>query len=190
MWRKYKNNKMKKLTTVLIAMTFFFISKGNAQEIYRTQNGIMVITAESADSIITLTTKKLLVLLNYDDAKFEMKMDKSDFYTGNEALDKKLRLMKYEIIEYGGKLDLDYINTKGHPPLNFNVEGVLSTNNKFFRGTGHLEHIANNGLYSCLLTLKFYIKVDDLGLRFDELNLEEDIQIEIVQSVLNKIEDY
>jgi hypothetical protein len=182
---------MKKLVKgILILCSIFFLNKGHAQDVYRTQNGNMVITTVSADTVLKITTKELLVLLNYENAQFEMKMDKSTFYTGNDSLDKRLKLMKYDIVEFKGKLGLNYINTNGHPPLDFEVEGVLSTNNHIIKGTGHLEHISSRGNFSCLLTLKFNLKKDDLGLKLEGLNLKDDIQIEIVQIVLNKAEDY
>ena len=94
-----------------------------------------------------------------------------------------------DIIEFNGKLDVEYINTNGHPPLEFEVKGILSTNQNEIKGTGRLEHISSRGTFSCLLTLKFNLKLKDLGLKVKELNLKEDIQIEIVQIVLNKSAD-
>lgn len=181
-----ERNRMKFLLFFITALSFF---QGKSQDVYRTQNGNMVITTISADTILKITTKELLVLLNYEDAKFEMKMDKSTFYTGNDSLDKKLKLMKYEIIEFNGKLDIEYINTNGHPPLDFEVHGVVSTNENTISGYGKLEHISSRGTFSCLLTLKFNVKLEDLGLNIEGLNLKEDVQIEIVQIVLNKSED-
>ncbi len=175
--------------SILITIVIVSFFEGKAQDVYRTQNGNMVITAISADTILKITTKELLVLLNYEDAKFEMKMDKSTFYTGNDSLDKKLALMKYDIIEFNGKLGVEYINTNGHPLLNFEVQGVISTNNKTINGTGKLEHLSSRGAFSCLLTLKFNVKKDDLGINVEGLDLKDDIQIEIVQIVLNKAED-
>ncbi len=174
---------------ILIFITLISFFEGKAQDVYRTQNGNMVITAVSADTILKLTTKELLILLSYEDAKFEMRMDKSTFYTGNDSLDQKLKLMKYDIIKFNGKLDIEYINTKGHPPLDFEVEGVISTNNNTIIGTGRLEHISSRGTFSCLLTLKFNLKLEDLGLKIEGLDLKEDVQIEIAQIVLNKAED-
>jgi hypothetical protein len=158
-----------------------------AQDIYRTLNGKMLITVVSNDSILKIKNDELVIQLNYETARFTMKMDKSNFKTGIDSLDKKLTQLKYEIIEYKGVLGVQSINTEGHPPLDFNVEGVLSTNNNIIKGTGHLEHIANRGLFSCVLTLKFNINKNDLGLNIEGLVIEENIQIEIVQNVLNKI---
>ncbi len=176
-------------TTVFILYWIIFLPQVNAQDVYRTQNGDMLITAVSADTIFKITTKELLILLNYDNANISIKMDKSNFKTGIDSLDKKLAQLKYEIIEFKGKLGIQNINTNGHPPLDFKVDGIISTNQKTISGDGHLEHISSRGMYSCLLTLKFNLKINDLGLNFEGLNLKEDIQIEIVQNVLNKIRD-
>jgi len=176
-------------TTVFILCEIFFLPQVNAQDIYRTQNGDMLITVVSADTVFKVTTKELLILLNYENANITIKMDKSTFKTGIDSLDKRIAKLKYDVIEFKGKLDIEYINTAGHPPLDFKVEGIISTNQKTISGDGHLEHISSRGLYSCLLTLKFNLKINDLGLNFEGLNLKEDIQIDVVQSVLNKSED-
>lgn len=139
-----------KLITIIVIL---FTTNTMAQDIYRTLNGKMLITVVSNDSILKIKNDELVIQLNYETARFTMKMDKSNFKTGIDSLDKKLTQLKYEIIEYKGVLGVQSINTEGHPPLDFNVEGVLSTNNNIIKGTGHLEHIANRGLFSCVLTL-------------------------------------
>lgn len=173
-----------KLITIIVIL---FTTNTMAQDVYRTLNGKMLITVVSNDSILKIKNDELVIQLNYETARFTMKMDKSNFKTGIDSLDKKLAQLKYEIIEYKGVLGVQSINTEGHPPLDFNVDGVLSTNNNIIKGTGHLEHIANRGLFSCVLTLKFNINKNDLGLNIEGLVIEENIQIEIVQNVLNKI---
>lgn len=175
--------------TAFILCWIFFLHQAKAQDFYQTKNGNMLITAVSADTAFKVTTKDLLILLNYENANITIKMDKSTFKTGIDSLDKKIAQLKYDIIEFNGKLDIEYINTTGHPPLDFVVEGIISTNQNSISGDGHLEHISNRGTYSCMLTLKFNVKINDLGLNFQGLNLKEDIQIEIVQTVLNKSED-
>lgn len=175
--------------TAFILCGIIFLPQIKAQDVYRTQNGDMLITVVSNDSILKIINKELVIYLNYETARFNIKMDKSNFKTGIDSLDKKLAQLKYEIIEYEGKLDIQNINTEGHSPLDFNVEGVLSTNNNKIKGTGHLEHISNRGTYSCLLTLKFNINKNDLGLNLKNIVIEDDIQINIIQNVLNKVQD-
>jgi len=184
-----------KNTLYIAILIFFGISisnqtKAQGGDVYRTQNGNMIITVVSADTVLKITTKELLVLLNYNNANITIKMDKSTFKTGNDSLDKKLALLKYDIITFKGKLNIDYINTNGHPPLDFEVKGIISTNQKIIAGSGHLEHISSHGLYSCLLTLKFNLKISDLGINIEGLHLKDEIQIEVVQAVLNETSNY
>jgi hypothetical protein len=131
-----------------------------------------------------------VIQLNNETARFTMKMDKSTFKTGIDSLDHLLKELKYDIIEYKGKLGVESITVNDHPPLDFEVEGVLSTNEHIIKGTGRLEHISNRGMFSCLLTLKFTLNKNDLGLNLDGLDIEDEIQIDIVQSVLNKTKDH
>ncbi|MBW6481520.1 MAG: hypothetical protein K0B10_00525 [Vicingaceae bacterium] len=175
--------------TAFIINWLIFLPQVNAQDVYRTQNGNMLITVVSNDSILKITNKELVIHLNYETARFTIKMNKSNFKTGIDSLDQKLAQLKYDIIEYEGKLDIESIDTEGHSPIDFNVEGVLSTNNNKIKGTGHLEHISNRGTYSCLLTLKFNINKNDLGFNLKNIVIEDDIQINIVQNVLNKVQD-
>ena len=152
------------IKSLLLILSFYFASAGISQDIYRTQNGSMIVSGISSDSAITLRTSDMLVILNYEDASIQIKVDKSTFYTGNDSLDKKLKKLKYDIISFTGKLDIDYINTKEHPPQDFNVEGIISSNKTDIIGTGQLQHIADGSRYSCFLTLKFILKLSDLGI--------------------------
>lgn len=181
---------MKRLNKIFISLLLLSAFQIKAQDVYRTQDAQMVITAIAKDTILKIKNTEILVLLNYENARFTMKMDKADFKTGIDSLDKKIALHKYEIIEYKGKFDLNEINTNGHPPLDFDIEGVISTNQNIIKGKGHLEHIANRGKYSCLLTMKFSLTLDELGLSIEGLNLDDEIEIEIVDSVLNKSSNY
>ena len=147
----------------------------------------MVITTVVDDEVLLLRTKELLIVLSYESAEFTMKMDKSTFYSGVDSLDQQLELMKFEIIEVDGKFDLDFINTEHHPPLDFNVDGIVSTTGKTLRGTGRLEHISDGSLFSCLLTMKFNVTMDQLGFEVDGLEVKDEIQIEIAQTLLEPI---
>jgi len=175
--------------SAFLVLTFFSASTALSQDIYRTQNGSMIVSVVSSDTVLTLTTHELLVLLDYQNATFNIKMDKSTFYTGNDSLDNKLKKLKFDIISFTGELDIENINTNGHPPLDFGVEGIISTNDNSILGSGHLQHLASGGVYSCLLTLTFNIKISDLGITIPGFDLKDEIKIEIIQIVLNQEED-
>ena len=175
------------ITFVLILAGFLSFNYAVSQSIYQTQKGNMTIKGIVNDSLFEVKTSELLILLNYQDGSFIMKMDESTFETGVDSLDKKLKLLKYDIITFKGELGVEYINTNDNTPPNFSVEGVLSTNSKIIKGKGNLQHTSSRGRYSGILTLKFTVNKNDLGLDLSMLNLEDELQIEITKVVLNPI---
>lgn len=174
----------------IILLLFIAVFSTNwvvSQNFHQTQKGEMIIKAVVNDSIFEIKTKELLILLDYQDASFTMKMDKSTFRTGIDSIDNKLKLLKYDIITFKGQLGIKYININDDTPPNFLVEGVLSTNSKIIKGTGNLLHTSSKGRYSGILTLDFTVNKNDLGLDFGNLNLEDEINIEVTNVVLNPI---
>ena len=181
---------MKALTKSILVLCIIFLAQTvYAQNIYRTQNGTLEVRAILADSALHLRSKELAILLNYEDATFEMQVNPSSFRTGNDSLDEVLSNLSGNQISLTGKLGLEYINTTGHPPLDFQFTGVLSTSNEMVGGVGYLEHITNKGLFSCVLTMNFTMKVEDLGVDISGLNPDDEVQFEVVQIVMNRLED-
>lgn len=179
---------IKQLLYIALFISIIGLSgESKAQDVYKTQLGKMKITTVVNDTVMLLRTNELLITLFYEKAKFIMRMDKSTFFTGVDSLDKQLQLMTLDIVELKGKFDLKYIHTKSHPPLDFIVEGVLSTTGQAIFGTGHLEHIADGSLVSCLLTMEFHLTKDQLGLDLGKLNIKDEIQIEVFQTLLNPV---
>ena len=171
------------LKIIFIVLAVFSFNISFTQDIYRTQNGSILITAVSSDSIITLSSKEVIMTLNNETAKFKMTLDKSSLRSDNIKINEKLSLMKFDEIEISGKFDIGNIDRHDHIPLEFNVEGIILTKNKALLGRGRLEHISSEGNISCLLTLKFILDKNDLDLNLDSLNNE--IQVDVVQVFLN-----
>ncbi|PCI93763.1 MAG: hypothetical protein COB15_15800 [Flavobacteriales bacterium] len=168
-----------------LVLTVFSINFSFAQDVYRTQNGEILITAVLSDSVFTLSSKEVVIILNNGTATFKMTIDKSTLRCNDLKVNEKLSLMKYDEIIFSGKFGLDNIETNDHSTIDFVVEGVISTNNKTLMGKGRLEHISPEDHISCLLTLKFIIDKDDLGLNLEDLNLNNEVQIDVVQVLLN-----
>ena len=158
-------------------------------DLYRTDNGNMIINAVLNDSALVVRTKELIVILDYESAEFTVVLNRSKLYSGVDSIDQNLRQMSFDPIELKGQLDLDYINTKGHPPLDFKVEGRMSTNNEQILGSGHLEHLMEGTSYACLLSMIFHIELKTLGLDLNVAGLTEEVHIEILQTVLRKETD-
>jgi len=181
---------MKTIITLTIITFIAVCETGFSQNVYRTINGTMQSTVIYNDTPLVFSSNELLIYLDYENAEFLMKMDKSTFKTGNDSIDNILQFNKYDIIQFKGKLGLNYINTKGHPPLTFEVEGKISTNEEsVIIGKGKLEHMMEGSFYSCLLSMSFYLKLSDIGLLPDSLNVKDEIQVEIIQTVLNRETD-
>ena len=170
---------------ILILLTYNSYT-ASSQDMYRTQEGEIIISVISSDTVMKLSNKHILVLLNYQNAKFDIKLDKSNFITGNDSIDNQLSKLKFDIIEFDGKLDIGYINTKARGIQTFGVEGHISTNNNLISGVGHLEHLSSGGNYSCLLTMTFNLKLDELGLEIEGFDLKDDVKIEISEMLLNQ----
>jgi hypothetical protein len=173
---------LKILFFVLIVFNFNF---SLAQDIYRTQNGNVLITYLSSDTLIILTSKEVIITLNNETAKFKMTIDKSTLRCDDVKINEKLSFMKFDEINFSGKFDLENIDKYNHAPLEFDVYAENLTNNKALLGKGRLEHISPEGHIRCLLTLKFIIDKDDLGLNLSGLNLQQDVQVDVVQVLLN-----
>lgn len=178
-----------KLRQIITSLLLFILLPNLilGQDIYRTVDGDIVITGAAADSNIILKSNDLLILLDYETAEFTLKVDKSSFYTGNDSIDKKFSIISAPVVEFKGKLGLDYINPKGQLPVEFNVEGSLSHNkSNILYGNGKLESMGEASLYSLYLNMTFHLKTSDLAMQLPIEDMHEPIQIEIVQALLKK----
>jgi len=181
---------MKKLIVLFTINSLVMSGSVFSQNLYRTINGTMQATVIYNDTPLVFSSNELLIFLDYESADFIMKMDKSTFKTGNDSIDNSLQFKRFDIIEFKGKLGLDYINTKGHPPLDFELEGKISTKEEsVIYGKGKLEHMMEGSIYSCLLSMSFYVKLSDIGLLPEDENVKDEIQVEIIQTVLNRETD-
>jgi len=182
---------MRKLIVCIISFWVTFCgAQSKGDNIYLTENGRIIFKGELADTSINLTAQNLYALLNYDDAQFELKLDLSALYSGNSKVDSILQAKENEIVSLKGKLDIDFINIEGHPPLDFVVDGLLSSSGALINGKGHLEHLFDQGTYSCILTLSFILDKSDLGFDFTGIDLDDKVNIEVIQIVMNKLEDF
>lgn len=176
----------------LVSLLFLLLQGINleAQEVYGTDNGIIHISMVKGEEVITAISKNLMVIINYDDASFKLRLDKSTLETGVDSIDKVLGKKIYDNIEFEGKLGIEQVKTEKHPPQDFDVNGYItcSPHNVAVIGKGHLEHIFGE-FYSCILNMTFYInpKEFDLEKTFGR-DLTGDLKVEIIQSVLKRRE--
>ncbi|MBD80961.1 MAG: hypothetical protein CL840_18735 [Crocinitomicaceae bacterium] len=172
---------------IMLVMLLPFASNVKAQEVYSSTIGTVHITGVWNDSIITAISNELIVLLNYETARFEMRLDKSTLRTGIDSLDKELKELEGNILVYEGKLGIEYVQTQSHPPQDFEVEGYLTCapHNENIIGKGRLKHIFED-VYSCILNMTFHLNLKEINLDIDLFGLDDEIRVEIIQTVLKR----
>ena len=166
-------------------------SNSNAQdEVFRTIKGLIRFTGVVNDSVLIASSNQLVIVLDYENAKFILKLDKSTLRTGVDSLDKRLAKYNDDYIRFEGKLGIDYIQTASHPPQDFKVKGYLNcaSHNEPVIGKGRLEHIFSD-TYTCVLNMTFHINLKTIFFDIDLPGLEDEIQVEIVQTILNRGSD-
>lgn len=159
------------------------------EEVYKTSSGLLIIKANFDGQIVNINSRKLLILLDYETGKVVMKQEFSALTSENDSIQSKLNIMKNEYIQFEGKLGLDYINTLGHPPLKFHVEGTMYPGNNHVLGTGHLEHIGQGATIACLLSLTFKLRADDVFPDHFLEGFDNEIYVTVLQSLLPRVGD-
>jgi len=176
---------------IFLFVVLFILSTGKtfSQDYYRTNAGSLIIRVNQNNELVTINSKKLLIILDYETGKLTMTQKVSDLSTSNNAIQSWLEGHPDETITFEGKLGLDYINTTGHAPLDFPVEGTLSPGENRIMGDGHLVHRTGKMSASCLLSMTFQIKLDSVFPGLDLKGINNDVYIQIVQSLLGRIND-
>jgi hypothetical protein len=162
----------------------------DAQEVFGTDNGIIQITVVRNGQVVTAVSKKLVVIINYDDASFKLLLEKSTLVTGVDTIDQILRQKTYDNIEFEGEMGIERVKTEKHPPQDFEVNGYItcSPHHMAVVGKGHLEHIFG-ALYSCILNMTFYIDPNEFKLsRAFGGSISGDLKVEVIQTVLKRRE--
>ena len=89
---------------------------------------------------------------------------------------------------FDGKLGMDYVATENHPPLKFNFEGMLMTDDcqNIVRGEGELNYIGHSSGYSSVLGLCMMLNLNDLGIQTPWPALNNDFEAIVTQALLNR----
>jgi len=178
-----------KYTLVLFMLAGVGFTGIYAQEQYRTSAGTLIITAFLNDKPVKISSKKLLIILDYETGKVEIKQDISALTSENDIIREHLKSKSGQSIRFEGKLGLDYINTQGHPPMDFSVEGTILPQSYHVIGSGHLVHLAHGTSISCLLSMNFQLDVDQLFPGNKLPGLGNEVYVQVVQSLLPRVNE-
>lgn len=175
---------MKKLILFSV-FSLFFVSFGISQnDVYYTRNATLQVNGKFENQQLFGQTQELAVRLDYETTEMIIKFN---FNTLEFNIDTINTILKFENqeITFTGKLSLEYINTKGHPPLDFLVEGWLIAGNSKtqIKGEGELIHMNDSGNFACMLGMKITLNLNDLNLDIPS-GLFEEVEIIVTQALL------
>ncbi len=176
-----------------ILLLFIVLYSGTAlfsqdeRQVYSTKNGELIISGIVGDSLFSIKSSELIMSLDYETAELRIRSNQKNMENHDEVNSPVKPGHLQPGLLFEGKLGIDYVITKKHPPLDFTVEGYFfnGADKSFITGTGHLEHIHANE-YACLLNLDFTVLPDKLSINWPG---NEPVHIQIIQTVLKRINE-
>lgn len=174
---------------VVVTILFTMLPPGGsvyAQESYRTFRGTIVISTEVNNIPVKYVSNELDVQLNYETAEFQFTLNKNSIRTSNIG---HLNLFKPEVVQFKGKLGIEFIKTDSHPTQIFGVEGILSSQSGqeiAMNASGSLSHLYSNASIACWLNVIMQLDRQDIkGFVLDSATTD-DMRIEITNTVLDE----
>ncbi|HXL58033.1 MAG TPA: hypothetical protein VN958_17345 [Chitinophagaceae bacterium] len=135
---------MKWVITILFLITTVTLQ---AQGIFKTVSAKVLLPGLYDSSSVGAESHGMYIIINYDRARIDMKMNLRSIVTTNDTLNIQIQNSPEQEFHFTGKMKLDYVRTKTHPTQKFPVDGMLTVN-----GISHplsfnaiLYHIANSG---------------------------------------------
>ncbi len=184
---------MNKLAAIVGCAIFIFLgdSKLPAQEWYRTRNSKIGFTGIYQENPFHVMSREANIFLNYETAEVRVAVPLLSFYSNDPVIDSILNLLPDWEITFEGKLGLDFINTKSHPLLTFQVEGWLEIGNtlKLIHFEGRLLHLTEQGEVSCMLSLYPAIDLEEFNIPAEDYGFYHVILGQINEAVLIKSND-
>ncbi len=154
---------------------------------YYTKHAEMKLHAVWEGQPITFKTNRLAITLDYETTEILVRLPVSSLTSGIDSLDRWLSNQPLELL-FDGKLDLDYINTQKHPPLQFGFEGWLSAEDRksFLTGKGELYHLSDKEQVACMLGLEALLNADSLGVSWPFPGFEPEFEVQVTKALLRK----
>ncbi|MFT5168191.1 MAG: hypothetical protein ACI8P3_003432 [Saprospiraceae bacterium] len=174
---------MKKLIPVLI-LSIALSNLVAQNNVYYTRNAILQVNGEFDGGLLLGQTRELIISLDYETTKIAIRFYPKSLRFNIDTLNEMIAAENSEII-FKGELSLDHINTAGHPPLDFIVEGYLELGREKIKinGKGELHHMNDSGEFVCMLGMTIVLNLNDLGLKMPA-GLFEEVEIVITQALL------
>ncbi len=172
---------------ILISMTLLILKRSYAQtDIYYTQNASLEVIGVYNGQEIKGQTTTVGINLNYETTEMKILFNLNSLVFNNDTINRMIENQNI-LITFDGKLSLDYINTKSHPPMDFTAEGWLDTQETKtkIRGAGEIHHINDSGSYVCMLALKLDLDLSEIYNNLPE-GLFNEANLVITQAILQR----
>ncbi len=179
------------LNYVLLSLILLVVSKNiYSQQIYRIIKGDIIITVKYNDTVLELKSNQLIETIDYETSQVTFTVPYETLRTGIDSIDAKLKLLEYLDLRFIGKMDLT-VNTLSTSQQKFNIEGTIISavppTAAFGKGNLICYNPGDNGVTpSCMLTLTMKSTLAILNLKQFFINADDEIQIDIRQSLLTR----
>lgn len=180
-----------KAVLISIVLIFSVVGKGFSQmEIYRTVKGDITFTISYQNSGVVAASNQLIAKLDYDTGKLIFRVEYPTFHTGVDSIDNKLKRLAAQELKFEGELDI-FINPKKKTPQDYNMTGMMTSNGPPFPAEGNgtvlcMPAIASDDIPSCKLIASLKCKLTDLKLMDIFKDAQNEIQVDIRQSLLER----
>lgn len=186
---------MKKITLPYLSLLLFLLAFSNniysqSQQIYRIIKGDIIITMKYNDTTaVEAKSNQLIETIDYETSQITFTVPYETLYTGIDSIDNLLRTLKYMELKFIGKIDLT-VNTLNTSLQKFNIEGAIISATPPVAAFGNGNLICYNSgdgvVPSCMLTLTMKTTLTTLNLKDIFRGAQNEIQIDIRQSLLKK----
>lgn len=180
------------LNYVLLSLALLVVSSNiYSQQIYRIIKGDIIITMKYNDTtVIAIKSNQLIETIDYETSQITFTVPYQTLRTGIDSIDAKLKLLEYLDLRFIGKMDLT-VNTQTTSQQKFNIEGTFISavppTAAFGNGNLVCYNPGDNGVVpSCMLTLTMKSTLAILNLKQFFMNADDEVQIDIRQSLLTK----
>ena len=167
----------------------FFVSGyySQAQTIYRTVDGSIIITGEYKGERVVAQSGNLKFFLNYTTKVFVGSIDLKTLRTGVIFLDSLILSKKDSVcVNFSGTIPDDDFITWEHPALKLNVPITVNANDikKQLNLIATIEHSKNSIIYVC--RLYGFVGLNTSQFNFGLAGLKDDINVQFDQLVLKR----
>ncbi|MCF6307317.1 MAG: hypothetical protein L3J09_05105 [Flavobacteriaceae bacterium] len=176
------------MKTIYILAIFFLLSNTiNAQNIYTTKKGHMIIMSELDNKNVKAESHKMSLFLDYRNKTISGSIDMKSLLSNNDEINSKIKNSNEPILlKFTGSIpDTDFMQGE-HPPINFkwlvNVEYQDKNINLTLNAT--IQHMFQEATYSCMFSATGEILASDFGLLKVFPELDEHLQIQFAQLLL------